>query len=351
MTQAGKAAADGRGVTALRRVVRVMTLLSEAGDAGVSADQLVDQAGYRGQPEGQREMLKRDLRHLERQGWSIVNLAPAGAPARYRLEQGDPRVRLYFNEAQRTQFARAAALAGVSDEAAAVSSSPGAGEAEGERGAESLRLKILRAPGYVLAMAMHGHEHRCLLHFTYHDRERTVSSDAVWMKKGRWYLVGREAPGESSVTDPAQWTPRQYRLDRMSELRLDRPGTAGAAEGSPELNTDPLTYADGDLVEAEVAVSREFRRRAERALGRALSATRDGDEVVLRIPVVSHTTFRNRLYELGTRVRLLGPESLRDEVRADLLAHVRPGAMAEPGQTPASVARRQAAVAREESTA
>ncbi|MDQ1247775.1 MAG: proteasome accessory factor, partial [Actinomycetota bacterium] len=266
---------------------------------------------YGGAPEGQREMLKRDLRQLERQGWRITNIAGAGDPARYRLESGDPRVQLYFDGPQRAEFERVAALAGVAT--AAVSASTTGQDA-------AVRLSVTRAPAYALALATHGHEHRCLLHFRYRDKQRTVSSDAIWVNQRRWYIVGRE---EVAGLAPEQWPSKQFRLDRVEELQLDRPGSAGPAVGTPHLNVDPLTFADGEPITAVVAVHPDHRGFAERLLGSAAAVDRDGDQMVLSIPVVSHATFRHRLYELGTRVRLIGPESLRAEVRADLLTHVR----------------------------
>lgn len=296
---------------ALQRVVTVMAMLNESGRAGVAADDLVAAAGYGGEAAGQREMLKRDLRYLERQGWRITNVAGPGDPARYRLEQGDPRVQVYFDDDQRREFERVAALAGIAT--SAVSASMAGPD-------PAVRLSVSRAPGYALALATHGHEHRCLLHFRYRDRDRTVSSDAIWVNQRRWYIVGREVDPDAQ---PDQWPGKQFRLDRVQDLCLDRPGTAGEAVGSPELNVDPLTFVDGEPVLAVVAVRPDHREFAERLLGRATSAESEGDLLRLSIPVVSHATFRHRLYELGSRVRLLAPQSLRDEVRADLLAHVR----------------------------
>jgi predicted DNA-binding transcriptional regulator YafY len=42
--------------------------------------------------------------------------------------------------------------------------------------------------------------------------------------------------------------------------------------------------------------------------------------VLLDVPVTNRSAFRGRLFELGSRVRLLGPDELRDDVRDHLLA-------------------------------
>jgi len=297
--------------SALERVVTIMAMLGQAGPAGVPADDLVAAGRYGGEVAGQREQLQRDLRHLAAIGWRITNVAPAGSHARYRLEHGDPRVQLHFTAEQRAEFLRAAALVGVS----AVKTESSASFRD-----PAVRRAMTEAPGYSLALASHGHEHRCLLRFRYRDRDRVVASDAIWLRDGRWYLVGREVDPQ---LEPAEWQTKQFRLDRMSSLTLDRPNSAGPAIGAPELNVDPLTFPDGEPVDAVVETDPAFRSRVESRLGHATSVRRSKEVVELTIPVRNHTTFRNRLYELGTRVRLLGPESLRSEVRDDLRAHLR----------------------------
>ncbi len=212
---------------------------------------------------------------------------------------------------QRIEFARAAALVGLPVEKVQ-SSSSGRDPA--------VRRAVSDAPGYSLALATHGHEHRCLLRFEYRDKPRVVASDGIWLRDGRWYLVGREVAAE---IPPDDWETKNFRLDRMSGLALDRPGTAPAALGAPELNIDPLTFRQGDPIEAVVATHPDSRARVEARLGTASSVRRTREMVELTIPVTNRTTFRNRLYELDTRVRLLGPPELRAEVRDDLRAHLR----------------------------
>ncbi len=296
---------------ALQRVIRVVTLLNDAGTAGLSAEELVQAAGYVGEPENQRTMLKRDLRGLEDAGWRVHNTAPPGAPAHYSLEAGDPRIRLVFTDAERGELRRVARLAGVPDRL--VSESVVRADAE----ESDLRITVERSPAYNLSLIHHAHEHRILLHFTYRGIERAVSTDAVTTSRRHWYVRGRETQGDRFAAES-----KTFRLDRITELWLDRPGTAGPAVGDPDVNLDPLTFVDGDKVDAVVRTHAEYRTRVERALGRATEVEREGESLTLTIPVVSHLTVRHRLYELGARVHLVGPESLREEVRADLRAHL-----------------------------
>lgn len=302
--------AGGRdSLPALKRVITVISLLGTAGDQGMPADELIEAADYGGAQEGKRDQLARDVRTLVKQGWVIENIAPAGLGAIYRMRPGDPRIRLAFDESERMQFQRAAEIAGVS--------SSRVKESLGEdHEATELRRTLRLTTAYRLEMALHGHEHRCLLRFRYRDSDRLITSDAIWRQEGRWYLVGR-SPGEADQ--------RNFRIDRMDDLRLDRPGTAEPPLADTAVGADPLTFADGPPVDAVVAVHSDHRRRTERSLGRALAVTRDGDEVLLTIAVVSHLTFLRRLCELDTRARLVGPESLRDELREMLRPHLGAG--------------------------
>jgi predicted DNA-binding transcriptional regulator YafY len=288
---------------ALQRVITLVSLLAEA-PQGVSADDLVTACGYSGAPEGQREQLARDIRHLSRNGWLISNTAAPGTTAHYRLQPGDPRVRLVFNDAEQTAFERAAQLAGVSVDQARRSSARG----NGPEGWGSAPFSA----AYVLELALHAQEHRCLMTFRYRDKERVVTPDAVWEDNDRWYLRGR-IDGDD---------PRNFRLDRIEQLSLAAPGSAGPTQSEENPNADPLQFSDGPVVTAEVHTHPDFRRRVERSLGRATYAQRiDDDTLVLTIDVISHLTFLRRLCELGTRVQLVGPESLRQELRDMLAPH------------------------------
>lgn len=284
---------------ALQRVITVVSLLAES-PGGVAADDLIDAAGYGGAQDGRREQLARDIRHLIRQGWRIENVAPPGTLAHYRLQPGDPRVRLVFDESEQEAFERAARLAGVSVTNARTSSESRSEVPGGSRGA------------FVLELVLHAQEHRCLLHFTYRDSARTVVPDAVWVDNDRWYLRGRQDGADA----------RNFRVDRMADLALGAPGSAGPAMAT-RVGADPLLFSDGPQVQARVRTHPDHRRRIERSLGRAESVQRVDDRtVVLTIPVKSHLTFLRRLCELGTRAYLEGPDSLRDELRALLAPHL-----------------------------
>jgi predicted DNA-binding transcriptional regulator YafY len=106
----------------------------------------------------------------------------------------------------------------------------------------------------------------------------------------------------------------------MSEVVPDAPGTAPAVAVPVRPQLDPVTWEVDPPVDVLVVTTPEHLAHVESMLGAASEVDADGDEVRLTIPVTHRAAFRRRLYELGTRVRLLGPPEVRDEVRAELQA-------------------------------
>ena len=93
---------------------------------------------------------------------------------------------------------------------------------------------------------------------------------------------------------------------------------------SSKPNSDIKTVATIHLVDLSGS-ERIKQTNVEGLLGRASATDESGADVVLTIPVTHRLAFRRRLYELGTRVVLVGPDEVRDEVRAELEAVAGPG--------------------------
>lgn len=307
---------------ALRRTVRLLTLLLDAGPAGLDVDSLVAELDLRGTPESQREMVKRDINHLQADGWVIDSIGRRGELGRYRLGQGDPRVRVAFRGEQLREFQRAAALAGVEPARVSESLSSTLGDDLGwQVGAED-------STAYRLSQAAHGHRFRCLLHFDYRDRRRCLSSDAVFNAQGQLYVLGREvvdtaAAQAAAAPDTAlPGAEKHFRISRMRDLSLGPAGSAGPAVDAGDLLVDPLTFVQGDPFDAVVTCDEVHRELVQAALGPPSQVRRVDSGLQLTIPVTSRRTFVTRLYRLGTRVRLDGPEELRALVRDELAAQL-----------------------------
>ncbi|MGF1661494.1 MAG: helix-turn-helix transcriptional regulator [Kineosporiaceae bacterium] len=299
---------------ASERLVQLLFVLTRAGGR-VLADELVRVAGYRaGDPAGRRRQLARDLDQLRRAGWDIRNEAGPGEDARFRLVTGDLRFRVRFAPDEQAELQRVARVAGLPRVARMV-----AGAGAPAPVGEAAVVSVAPDPG-PLDLALHAIENRCLLRFRYRNLPRAVHPDSLHPRTSGWYLRGREELPGAEGPGPA----KLFRLDRMSEARTDEPGTAVAPgpEGG-RISIDPVTWQRDPPLTAEVATSAEHVPHVTDLLGPP-STRRDGPEgtVVLGIPVTHRTAFRARLYELGTRVRLLGPEELRAEVREELAAVV-----------------------------
>jgi predicted DNA-binding transcriptional regulator YafY len=292
----------------MERVTQILSLLSAATPQAVPADRLLEVVPYgAGSVEDRRDQLRRDVRQLEALGWAISNVAGPGEPARYRLTATDTRLRVEFTPEQRAELLRAAQAARL----AAVATALG-----GTAAADSAFEAQVRHDEAGLSRVQRAVAQRCVLEFTYRDRPRRVHPHALHLRRGGWYLTGEEVGAAATGA-------KTFAVERMTDLRLGEPRSAPAPSepGRPQL--DPITWQVDPPVDAVVATTAEHQPHVESLLGRARQVEPGplGEgSVVLTIPVTHRASFRRRLYELGTRVRLLGPEDVCAQVRAELLA-------------------------------
>lgn len=259
-------------------------------------------------PENRRDQLRRDIAHLEQLGWQISNVADEGETARYHLTAVDNRLRVEFTPEQRAELLRAASaasLAGLFDDLG------DAVRAEGAN-AEVADVSVDAEPEHPGLATVHravaGH---CVLRFRYNDRLRRVHPHALHAERGGWYLTANE----DSATQP-----KTFVVARMSEVSIEAPGTASPPHRAARPNLDPISWRRDPVVDVLVRTTPAHQPHVEAMLGPASAVETVGDDVVLTIPVTHRQAFRQRLYELGSRVLLVGPEHVRDEVAAELMA-------------------------------
>ena len=289
----------------MERLTQILSVLSAAAPRPVAADRVLEVVGYGAESvQDRRDQLRRDVRHLETLGWAIDNVAEPGQPARYRLTAVDNRLRVEFTPEQRAELLRAAQAANLGELAPALG---------GTAGGDSAFEAQVRRDGQALALVQRAVARRCRLRFGYRDRPRVVHPHALHLRRGGWYLTGQEAGGTGAKT---------FAVARMSDVRLDAPGTAPEPVEPSRPQLDPISWQVDPLVRVQVETTPEHRPHVESMLGAAgdVSADAAAGTLVLSIPVTNRSAFRRRLYELGTRVRLLGPPDVRAEVRRDLLA-------------------------------
>jgi predicted DNA-binding transcriptional regulator YafY len=296
-------AVEGGSLAPLERLVRLLSVLWAAGREGVPGLDLLAVGAYGSAGlDDRRRQFHRDLAHLNALGYDIRNLSPEGTDGRYRLVARDNRLRVELTPEQQVELVRAAQVAGQPELAdrvgLGVSFSSTADQVRVQRPTADQALDA------VLRAAARG----CLVRFTYKGRDRVVHPHVVRSGPSGWYLAGRE----DTSTDA-----KVFVVDRMSDVRIDQPGTAEPVAAQERRSLDPLGWEVDPPVEAVVETTPEHRQQVERALG-ATVADSPGDPTVLRVRVTHRAAFRHRLYELGTRVRLRGPADLRRELLDEL---------------------------------
>ncbi|MGH8968785.1 MAG: WYL domain-containing protein [Actinomycetes bacterium] len=290
-------------VPAMERLVRLITVLSGS-ELGVQMTKLLEVvvAGG-GDPDTKRRALDRDIKHLNNLGYDIRNVAPHGSHAVFRMFAHDNRLRVHLSPPQRAELMRAALEAGRGDLASHLDPDGGPAPGPPNGGSTSPQLDL----------AMRSAERHCLIRFTYKGTTRTVHPARVHSGPSGWYLTGRE--DEQDVV-------KEFVVSRMSEVALDAPFTADVADEVVRHSLDPLSWEIDPPVDVVLAVETEHVPLVENVLGSATRVSEVDGELHASYVVTHRDVFRWRVYELGSRVRVVSPESVRDEMAAELRAVV-----------------------------
>lgn len=293
----------------LERVTRILVALVAAEPTGIATPRLLKIAAFGGGEEHHVRQLKRMIEDLNRAGWDIRNTSRPGQTAIYRAFARDNRLRVNLSPAQQVELARAAMIAG--DVAFA--------ERIGVDVTDLHHIPALRTPQTVqgtddaLNKVLHALEHRCLVRFTYKQRRRVVHPHFVYPGTSGWHLVGHEDGNDAD---------KQFITDRMSVVTVDHPRTADARHEPYRDELDPLTWAVDTPTDVTVETTQAHRVQVEALLGNPTFyevGTEAGDDAVrLTIPVTHRAAFRNRIYELGKRIRVLGPDDIRTQLIDEL---------------------------------
>ena len=290
----------GRDLAApMERLVRLIGAMNQH-RSGASVDLLLKAVAPEAVgDEARRRMLSRDIEHLNNLGYDIRNVAVQGADGVYVMRARDNRLQVHLTAEQRGELLRAAIAAGLEG----MSTHLGTGEPTGSVTPPST--------GH-LDLVQRGTTRHCLVRFEYKGEPRVVHPARVHSGPSGWYLSGREdgSPDRDIV--------KEFVVSRMSEVSLDAPGTAEVVEEAPRPSLDPLTWLLDPPTEVIVEVPEEHRLLLENLLGEPVAAEAVGAALLLTYVVTNRAVFRQRLYELGTRVRVLAPEDVRREMRSEL---------------------------------
>ena len=298
---------DQRGP--MERLVRIAAALSAHPRYGLPADTLVSIAGF-GAGESGRDQLTREIRHLERQGWQFERTTGEGQRATYRMMTTDNRLKVRLSLPQAAALQRAALLARRSDLLDKLGL-----PAEGTPTPAPVDVRI-GGEEDALDAALDAIRRRARLRFRYKGRTRLTDPQSVGQQNGKWYLRALEDDGETVKT---------FMVGRMSEVKPGKSGAARHVATERHLDLHPMRWAIDPPVDVVLRTDVVFRPDVVRWLLDPTSEEERDGVVEMRYRVTNRSAFRDRLYELGRRVELLGPHEVRDEVLAELSVIARGG--------------------------
>ena len=286
----------------MERLVRIAAVLHAHGRAGISGEDLAEVAEFTGAEK--MDQLARELRHLRSQGWSIVNVAEQGEGSHYVMETVDNRLTVRLTPGQQRALQQAVLLADRGDLVRRL------GLPASAKPADVVPPALpLATTGDALSVVVRATSQRAVLRFTYKGTPRVVHPASVRSQNGTWYLRGRENGADLVKT---------FVVSRMTDVTSDAPGSADPAEPVRHPGLHPMSWELDPPIDVELRTTADYEPDVRRSLGEPAERREDGDAVVLRFRVTNRSAFRTRLYELGRRVELLGPEEIRREVVAEL---------------------------------
>lgn len=286
----------------MQRLVRIMAVLDQAGTVGATREQLVQVAEYGDADPGSQLAL--DLKHLRSHGWQIDNIAESGTDARYRMVPGDNRLRLKLTADQWAVLQRAVIVADRDDLARRLGVRPTTLPPD-----VGTHL-VPRTTSPDLSLALEAVQLRCRITFSYKGSRRVLSPGSVRFQNYHWYLSGVEDGGDRV---------KHFAVNRMSETALDKPGSASPVPHVRAIPLHPLQWEEDPPVEVVIRAVGDYVPDVERWLNAPDAAVQVGDgQVDMTYTVTNRKAFRARVYVLGDRVAVVGPEEFRAELLAEL---------------------------------
>jgi predicted DNA-binding transcriptional regulator YafY len=295
--------APGRDQSApMERLVRLIGALTQHPQGAPLPVMLTALGSADAAPEARRRMLSRDVDQLNLLGYDVRNVAEAGADGVYVMRARDNRLQVLLTPEQRGELLRAALAAGLDD----------LGGHLGATDPPTAPSAATPSPP-TLDLVQRGTTRHCLVRFTYKGEPRVVHPGQVHSGPSGWYLRGREE-GSGIV--------KEYVVSRMSDVALGDPGSAEVLDEVSRPTLDPLSWGEDPPTEVVIAVEPDQLVLVENLLGPPARTEQNASGLMATYVVTNRAVFRWRLYELGTRVRVVAPDDVRDEMLAELRAMV-----------------------------
>ena len=111
---------------------------------------------------------------------------------------------------------------------------------------------------------------------------------------------------------------KAFVVSRMSDVRVGAPGTATHPHTTRHTGLHPMSWEVDPPVEVTLRAPTEFSPDVRRWLGAPVSEADEDAETTLVYRVTHRAALRSRIYQLGTRVRLVGPDDVRQEMLREL---------------------------------
>ena len=286
----------------MERLVRLATALHHAGRVGVPAEKLFEVAGFDGaDPVTQ---LNREFKHLRALGWEITNIGATGESGRYRMVNVDNRLRVALTPAQQAALRRAVLVADRADLVERLGLAP----ADKPDEVPTVLGRTVSTEG--LSTVVDAVRRARLLRFDYKGKPRVVHPQSLRVQSTTWYLRGRE--------DGRRHDQGVRRLSDAARHRRTLPTPPPAPRWPPHQSIHPMSWEVDPPVEVTLRAPDEHVADVRRWLG-VPQEERPGDgttELVYR--VTNRAALRSRIYLLGRRVSVVGPEDVRAELIAEL---------------------------------
>lgn len=296
--------------------MNLIALLTESSE-WLTLDQIVNRMSpwYSGTAEGIRTTFERDKKVLREVGMPIVTKTLGGTDAGKTAYSIDRSVYRTFNfgltpeELAALQEAAAIVQMGTTWGRQAVLWL--GGEVPQSASHETARVA---ATAPVLPPLWSAVAENRTVRFTYHGRERHVHPYGLLGRNGFWYLIAFDPARDERVT---------FRVDRIESAvtvgepgEFERPADFSLDSG---YTRDPKVFSGGENEMAVVRVSPVLASIVVRELGTdAVAATLPDGSVDVRVPCGNRVAFKSWLYAMVDRAFVVSPQSVRDEIVADL---------------------------------
>jgi len=111
---------------------------------------------------------------------------------------------------------------------------------------------------------------------------------------------------------------KAFVVARMSDVSADPPRTARPVRAVRHPGLHPMSWEIDPPIEVTLRTTTEHQPDVRRWLGEPAAEDVAGEQVTMRYVVTNRAALRQRLYELGRRVVLVGPEEIRSELLDEL---------------------------------